>query len=383
MQWLGDRSYSLYLWHWPIVVMITYLEYKNDPKVIFFGIALTLILAILSYELVESPARQKLGQYKVGKGIIALTFFAAIIAIPSFLIWHNHGVSGRFSETVDVASLESFNKNLRQSECTLVKGTESPNCIFGGNKVKAILLGDSHADATITALAAAIPGNDGGILNWTYMGCPALFGIKRLSNQIGVQCDKFLERSRQKLNDFPKNVPLVIINRTSLYALGFNELWESEINRPLIYFTKPHNSPDAEFMKEFSKNLVDSACILAKNRTVYLVRPFPEMGMDIPKSMSRAMILGKKPDPSISLESYHERHRLIWAAQDAAQAQCGIEILDPLPYLCHDGRCYGSKNGRPLYFDDDHLSEYGNKLLIPMFSEVFSRGSTNLPMTQR
>ncbi|WP_283669677.1 SGNH hydrolase domain-containing protein, partial [Escherichia coli] len=41
----------------------------------------------------------------------------------------------------------------------------------------------------------------------------------------------------------------------------------------------------------------------------------------------------------------------------------------------HDGRCWGSKDGRPIYFDDDHLSEYGNKLLVPMFKEIFAAAS--------
>jgi hypothetical protein len=67
---------------------------------------------------------------------------------------------------------------------------------------------------------------------------------------------------------------------------------------------------------------------------------------------------------------------VVWAAQDAAAAQCGVKILDPLPYLCQDGRCWGSKDGRPIYYDDDHLSEYGNKLLVPMFKEVFAAAAS-------
>ena len=49
----------------------------------------------------------------------------------------------------------------------------------------------------------------------------------------------------------------------------------------------------------------------------------------------------------------------------------GAEILNPLPYLCDDEKCYGSINGKPIYYDDDHMSESGNKLLVPMFSSVF------------
>ena len=63
---------------------------------------------------------------------------------------------------------------------------------------------------------------------------------------------------------------------------------------------------------------------------------------------------------------------MICAAQDEAAQQCGANILNPLPYLCHDGRCWSNKEGRPIYYDDDHLSEFGNKLLKPMFEEVFA-----------
>jgi hypothetical protein len=70
-----------------------------------------------------------------------------------------------------------------------------------------------------------------------------------------------------------------------------------------------------------------------------MVRPIPEIGFDVPKTLSRA--------------------------------QCGIKILDPTAYLCRNGNCYGSQNGRPLYHDDDHLSEFGNKLLMPLFKQVF------------
>ncbi|WP_426148754.1 SGNH hydrolase domain-containing protein [Polaromonas sp. DSR2-3-2] len=39
--------------------------------------------------------------------------------------------------------------------------------------------------------------------------------------------------------------------------------------------------------------------------------------------------------------------------------------------------------GRPLYFDDDHLSEYGNKLLVPMFAEVFQVQADSTPDLER
>ena len=95
------------------------------------------------------------------------------------------------------------------------------------------------------------------------------------------------------------------------------------------------------------------------------------MGLDVPRVFSRQMAFGKTEDISISMDTYRRRNAWVMAAQDDARSKCGVKILDPLPYLCRGDRCYGSKNGRPLYGDDNHLSEFGNKLLVPMFSEVF------------
>lgn len=97
------------------------------------------------------------------------------------------------------------------------------------------------------------------------------------------------------------------------------------------------------------------------------------MGVHVPNTLIRNQMFGRDGDDiKITLAEYHQRHSFTWAMQDAAAEQCGVKILDPLPYLCDDQYCYGSRDGRPLYYDDDHLSEYGNKFLVPMFEQVFA-----------
>jgi hypothetical protein len=162
----------------------------------------------------------------------------------------------------------------------------------------------------------------------------------------------------------------VIIGRYAAYAFGRNED-RLGTSVPLAYFSKIYPVTTPEFLSEFAQQITRSACELAKRRTVYLLRPIPEMGFDVPKTLSRRMAWGITGDVSISMEDYRKRNDWVWAAQDAARNQCGIKILDPTRYLCRDGRCYGSQSGRPLYFDDNHLSEFGNRLLVPMFAEVF------------
>ncbi|HMW73784.1 MAG TPA: SGNH hydrolase domain-containing protein, partial [Cellvibrionaceae bacterium] len=85
----------------------------------------------------------------------------------------------------------------------------------------------------------------------------------------------------------------------------------------------------------------------------------------------RAKMRGVEKRVEISRSEYNDRHSFIMSLMVEAKNKCGVEILDPLPYLCDEDACYGDKNGWPVYFDDDHLSESGNKLLVPMFRSIF------------
>ncbi|MCL5740369.1 MAG: acyltransferase, partial [Betaproteobacteria bacterium] len=310
---------------------------------------------------------------RLGWGAAALVGAAVAVAAPGNVVRMKEGLAGRFSPAIEVIAQEAANLKPRRQECFTKGGTASPSCMYGGSRLRAILIGDSHADAVTTGLAAAVRNTTDGIMDWSYVSCPTLLGVKNLSPMYrpDEKCGDFLSWMVKKLTDVPKDIPLVIVNRTAVYAVGHNELWEQDTNVPMVYFSQPYTSATPAFLAEFARHLTDTACQLAADRPVYLVRPIPEMGINVPKTMSRAMSWGQHKEISISLADYHQRHAFVWAAQDAARDQCGVKILDPLPYLCWDGRCHGAKNGRPLYYDDDHLSEYGNKLLVPMFAEVF------------
>lgn len=172
------------------------------------------------------------------------------------------------------------------------------------------------------------------------------------------------------------DVPLVIMNRLSYYLYGLITVEAKNDNRqtlPAIFFSEPINDSSNEILQEeFKHAIITTSCEMSKKRTVYLVRPIPEMGVNIPRTLSRNLLFGhNRMDIKITLEEYHQRHKLVWEAQDQAADQCGVRILNPLPYLCDEKYCYGSRNGRPLYYDDNHLSEYGNKYLVPMFDQVF------------
>ncbi|WP_414629228.1 SGNH hydrolase domain-containing protein [Xanthomonas sacchari] len=47
--------------------------------------------------------------------------------------------------------------------------------------------------------------------------------------------------------------------------------------------------------------------------------------------------------------------------------------------LCDAQQCSGRRDGRPLFFDADHLSGYGNRVLLPGFTSHFAAIQANSP----
>lgn len=373
---LGTSSYSIYLWHWPLVVLLTYAGEQANAQWMVLGIFGSLALGELSLRGVENPARKGFSRFGIWSQSGQLAVVTGSVGVAAMLVFvgikfaHPLLVE-RLDPAINLISDESLNVKPRRDDCFVGSGVTSPACIYGGVDIKAILIGDSHADAVSGGLAASVLKNTDGILDLTYASCPTIFGLNVVDKSNNTKCKEFNNWAKDKISTYSEKIPLVIVNRTSAYAFGQHNIKE-QMNMPQSYFDVYNIKITDNFLDEYSTALVESACELAKQRPVYIMRPIPEMMEDVPKTMARALLFGKPaPQIFISLKEYHARHKVVLDAQDAAAEQCGVKILDPLPYLCHDGRCWGSKDGRPIYYDDDHLSEYGNKLLVPMFRQVF------------
>lgn len=369
---IGTSSYSIYLWHWPIAVLLIYTNAIHNPAWIATGLVASVLLGELSLRIIENPARKALSKQAFWPSVAYIAGAITIVSIVSVATFTINFPS-RLPAQVDIVANESLNRLPRRDSCFAKSGVTSPGCIFGGKNIRLIVLGDSHGDATISAIEASLPSKDDGLIDFTYAGCPTIKGATVVPGELdkNIKCKEFNEWLSVKLSTLDKNIPVVIINRASSFVFG-QQITGSKPNKPSIYFSMVYNTPDPDFLLEYKTNLVNTACSIAKDREVFIVRPFPEMLVDVPKTLSRSLSFGIKiPEISISEDDYMKRHAFIWSAQDEAASKCGVKLLNPLPYLCKAGSCSGTYKGRPIYFDDNHLSEYGNKLLIPMFKQIF------------
>ena len=94
------------------------------------------------------------------------------------------------------------------------------------------------------------------------------------------------------------------------------------------------------------------------------------MPADVLRTQARAAKIGRPLDMGMQIAVYHQRNSLVWAAQDKASQVCGAHLLDPLPFLCENGVCVAADGTVPRYYDDNHLSEAGNRNLVPLFMRV-------------
>jgi len=365
---IGDWSYSMYLWHWPVVVAFYYFD-ATLPGWQIAGILLSVLLGAASYHWVEQPGRR----LKPGRrSILTLLMPLLVVVMAGLIIMANKGFPARVDEAVLRADQENDNRYSRTDMdryCEMVtgsQGTPHKRCQIGGNgEIGAILWGDSHAGTVMTALQKAI----GKPIAYHITQCPVTLNARIKGKTQKANCAEFHDALLDHLAQAPSFVPLIIVSRLSSQVHGPNEA--SHRVYGLVYDNLSEDEQALDEISLYQKKLVESLCRVAKTRPTYVLKPIPEMGVHVPRSVARQLMTGQTPDISISMDEYTTRHTVVIHALKTAERECGITILDTPAYLCSDGmRCEGSENSRPLYSDDDHLSEFGNRRLIPLFETI-------------
>ncbi len=361
VQKIGLYSYSIYLWHWPVLGVLVYMGYQNISLFVILGLFLTLFFATFSYCLVEKTSNQYLKKIEVSRGSGLLGLLALGVLVFCFYIRSSHGVPSRLPPEVEIAANESLNINPLRHKCHIANGNQFKSCVYGGGDIKVLLVGDSHASSLVSAIQASLPSPRYGVLAFTYSSCPTIFGVKH--NRSDIKCAEFNDWVLAELRKQPSDIPLVIVNRASAYVFGSHILNDPSYNKPSIFFYNKFNQPTKEFLSEFQQRMVASTCELAKSRPVYLVRPIPEMPVNVPKFTAKQLMLGRSPEVHVSWKEYQKRNSFVWKIQDQASEKCGAKIVDITPSLCPNGICMGLFNNRPLYYDEHHLSLFGSSFL--------------------
>jgi peptidoglycan/LPS O-acetylase OafA/YrhL len=367
-QYLGATSYSLYLWHWPVVVALSLLDVIQSPMWICVGILLSMIFAHLSYRFIEQYWRAPPRKLHPLRPLSVYASVLMVIAAAGFVIFRYQGIPARVDTYIAIADGEQRNRNPRV-ECMVVPSSDpsSPMCIFGKNtkKIAVIVIGDSHSNTAINAIADAIPDEQGGAL---FLGADGCISPVNIATPYFASCGLYNQKILTYLRDNLSGVPVIVVNHMTEKLLNPGNI---AANRAVYLDGKPNTH--ADFAPAFLQQYTDNICGIAETRRVFIMQPIPDMGVHVPQTITRAKLYGgREIDVSVSRNIYNDKNKAIRHLNEDTAKICGAETIDPVPYLCDEKTCLGSIKNRPLYYDDNHLSEYGSRLLTPMFSKIWN-----------
>ena len=388
-QKLGNISYSLYLWHWPVYAVIYYFEYQHNVLIVLLGIAASFVLGTLSYYSVERRSLFKESFLSIKTPHPLKEVAVACISVPVLMILvvfcatkfvrNSNGAASRIDNYI-FDNPHLFQKAPAFSWQCHENAMDLPQCVLADAKSLTkdqpdfILMGDSHADVVSTAIAQAnanVGGN--GVLLFTKGGCLFIPDIRNTNKPQDADCSTVTNKIIQIIQQKYPKTPVILVNRLNYY---FNVPRKDNraVHFAFIAGKQPENYSDKEIDRanlDVSNAYLDMVCSLAEQRDVFILKPTPEFDQNVVDQIAKTILLKQaSPEVTVNLESYYQHNNFVLAMLEQAQSRCGAKLIDPLPALCDSDKCYGLKGGLPLYQDDNHLNEYGNKLLIPIFEKV-------------
>ncbi|MCP6743822.1 acyltransferase family protein [Klebsiella pneumoniae] len=359
-QKIGAWSYSIYLYHWPVLVAAGMFVF-NKNIILSLGLtALSIIFGWLSYSIIENKNGKLFTSFSNPK----LLFSTAIaLGLVSLVIFKAGGFPSHAPENVNYISSFYNDSNHSAKKCFVMDGSVSPECKFGpikdDDKIDLVVIGDSHAYAILSSVTTSNP--NASVVFIAQSSCPAVPGIIRVGRP---ECGVFMKRAFESAKNKYKNASVLVINRFSQYLYGENG--SSGDATEFIFNGKKGGISD------FSSQFYDGIKSLGDKRKVFILTPVPDYPYDVLFTMSRKAMLRENTDIKESIESYKKRSADInQQLATIVMKSKNVEILDAAQYLCDSKECYGSKNGIPLYRDSNHLSETGNKILMPLFEKMW------------
>jgi hypothetical protein len=359
LQRLGDISYSLYLWHWPVLIFAkhyaaTRLERELSQFETVSLIGLALILAILSWQFIEKPIRFKKDCWTFDRiwrsALLILACFIALTIAAAV----TKGFPNRLPDYIQ-RGFTAVARNTPRSECfrddSSKKSATEQFCQFGAenNQPSLLLWGDSHANMYLSSLAKAA--NDAGITGYiaTESACRATLPNQPndLTDSASVVCTNF----NNEVNAFVDSNPAI---RTIIIARMWTE--KDSLDRTI--------------------NLINQ--LVKQGKKVIVVGPVPFLAFNVPErwisqQIKAGQAINTMTEPVISQQRLLDLQSLTQKQFSASLASKRVVWIDPMQKPCNKTDCLLVDKGVSYFKDKTHLSEAGAMLFIKDFASALEQ----------
>lgn len=336
---IGLVSYSAYLWHQPLFAFARIRSLSEPDLGLMLALAgVALLLAWFTWYFVEEPFRRRPTPLLASRS----TVFVVSGAVGAVLI--AVGLAGHFGKGFDwrlsEANARLYNtaaSSPMRNRCHYDRRNRFPvdeSCIYFGDAADVAVYGNSHGVELAYGLAERLRDEGRSLVHYTISGCPV--GFRR---EMEPYCDSFYESRLTHILSDPDIRHVVLTYRTE--SDGPNTA------ASLIEL--------ANFLQEAGKRVV-------------IILQAPILPHDVSVALRRAFNSGAVDVPGLRRSEWEGMNQHINAA--LVNLDPAVQVFDPIGHFCDLEHCYAIRDRQALFFDDDHMSIYGARLIASPLADM-------------
>jgi len=396
LQWLGSRSYSAYLWHWPVLIIAAA---ALDKKLsVFEGLVclmMSLGLSEFSYRFVENPVRRNHNISGIRALVLAVSLIAVVsgsavlaqnnqpaldsgvVATAPTLVAATTTIDPNISTTtvpvepelpgpgtpidaiVQAMAATGLPSNITPSiqgaisdmptiysnNCHAGFSTTRPkNCVYGDAASSTVigLYGDSHAAEWFPAFEKIAIKRHWKLISYTKRGCPPadIATYSKVLGKVYKECAPWRENVLKQMVADGVQVVFVAHFDRLLSATTRAPMWQKE-------------------WRVAMQSTIDA--LKAKGITPVLMEDTPYPGQDVPTCLSRHYTNVQLCNPIISSAYRDDMHQML---QDFDAAK--VHVLWTRQWFCTEAGCPTVVGNILVYRDDNHMTVTFASFIAPL-----------------
>jgi peptidoglycan/LPS O-acetylase OafA/YrhL len=355
-QYIGGLSYSIYLWHWPILVLF---EMRTPSRVrLLVCVAATLLVSDLTHRLIENPIRFSKSLKTHPRQSIVMMAGLSLLALVATTAWWQ--VEARRSTRDPYVDAAKDNLKLSHPACLVLQTSlQAEGCNLGdpsGSKT-IVLFGDSHAWHWAPTLDVLGAQRHWRVITLAKASCPSE-AIESLWNDAlsrpYAECSVWRNKVLQRIAEL--HPALVVLSSDSDYRSG------PHAGQALTY---------GQWRGGYDTTLRQ---LNAQHVPVLVLADVPNFPYDVPVCLAWAAKSGKPCaalDPKDAFNAVKSQAEL-----DSVRSTPGTSIVNLSSTLCRNGKCDPAQDGVILYTDHNHLTAtYARKLASSLAAGLDKTGA--------
>jgi peptidoglycan/LPS O-acetylase OafA/YrhL len=361
---IGLVSYAWYLWHWPLMSFAYIAHFgDHDPVLRLVCAAVSFLLAVLTYLLLENPLRAHRRQLaRAMPWRIVLVGLAACVGTMSVGWWMNTQYVAAVAANIPASM--TAGRDEPDPDCALARvGSIDPCLARKGDRPAVFLLGDSHASVAAKSFQEIALDHRSWVISMAIDGCTPFLEthIVGPSDDNNGDCSAQQQAALQRLDGRNTGIRAAIIEAQWLFHTAGN--------RPIG--AESDMDDHAGFVAAVQRTL-DALESLGVKKTLILA-PLPLFRIDPPACLLRADRTGASRDICSEPRSAADAQRataMSWLQESVARRGDAM-LADPIGAFCDSQWCRPYRHDTVYYADFSHLDHRGELELYTATRRAF------------